>query len=47
MVVVAPAAGLLADAWGIRPALVVAAVTFALVTIGLAATPFRTARAPD
>lgn len=46
VVVVAPIAGVLADAVGIRPMLVVAAVTFALVASGLAATPFRNVRAP-
>jgi MFS family permease len=46
VVVVAPIAGVLADAVGIRPMLVVAAATFALVAGGLAATPFRTVRAP-
>lgn len=46
MVIVAPIAGLLADAWGIRSMLVVAAVTFALVVSGLATTSFRNVRAP-
>ena len=46
VVVVAPIAGVVADAVGIRPMLVVAAATFALVASGLAATPFRTVRAP-
>ncbi|HEV2797292.1 MAG TPA: MFS transporter [Nocardioides sp.] len=46
VVVVAPVAGVLADAVGIRPMLVVAAVTFALVAAGLAATSFRDVRAP-
>jgi MFS family permease len=46
IVVVAPIAGLLADAVGVRPMLVVAAVTFALVASGLAVTPFRNVRAP-
>ena len=46
MVVAAPLAGILADAWGIQPTLVVAAAIFALVTVGLAATPVRTLRAP-
>jgi hypothetical protein len=45
-VVVAPIAGILADAWGIRPMLVLAAVIFALVVVGLAATSFRNVRAP-
>lgn len=45
VVVVAPIAGVLADQWGIRPMLLVAAVGFALVTIGLAATSFRNVRA--
>ncbi len=46
IVVVAPIAGVLADAVGVRPMLVAAAVTFALVASGLAATPFRHVRAP-
>ncbi|MCF6377743.1 MFS transporter [Nocardioides KLBMP 9356] len=46
IVVVAPVAGVLADALGVRPMLVVAAVTFGLVAAGLAATPFRKVRAP-
>lgn len=46
IVVVAPVAGVLADAVGIRPMLVVGAATFALVAAGLAATPFRDVRAP-
>lgn len=46
MVVVAPVAGILADAWGIRPMLVVAAAVFALVAVGLASTSFRDAQAP-
>jgi hypothetical protein len=46
VVVVAPIAGVLADAVGIKPMLVVAAVTFAAVAFGLATTPFRTVRAP-
>ena len=46
IVVVAPIAGTLADAVGVRPMLVVAAVTFALVALGLAVTPFRNVRAP-
>jgi MFS family permease len=45
MVVIAPLAGMLADTWGIRPTLLLAAGTFGLVAIGLAAT-FRHARAP-
>ncbi|WP_392425989.1 MFS transporter [Barrientosiimonas humi] len=45
-VVVAPVAGILADAWGIRPILIVAATVFALVAAGLAATSFRNVRAP-
>ncbi|MHA3836069.1 MFS transporter [Terrabacter sp. AAH1] len=43
--VVAPAAGVLADGWGIRPTLLLAAAVFALVAVGLAATPFRHVRA--
>jgi MFS family permease len=46
MVVVAPVAGILADAWGIRPVLLVAAAVFAAVTGGLALTSFRTVQAP-
>ncbi|MFM6847916.1 MAG: MFS transporter [Terrabacter sp.] len=44
--VVAPAAGVLADSWGMRPTLLLAAAVFALVAVGLAATPFRHVRAP-
>ena len=47
VVIVAPIAGILADAWGIRSMLAVAAVTFALVAGGLAATSFRNVRAPS
>ena len=46
IVVVAPIAGMLADAVGIRSMLVVAAVVFALVAGGLASTSFRNVRAP-
>ena len=46
IVVVAPIAGLLADAVGIRPVLAAAAVVFALVAAGLALTPFSNVRAP-
>ena len=46
MVVVAPVAGILADTWGIRPMLVIAAVVFAASATCLAVTPFRTVRAP-
>jgi MFS family permease len=46
MVVGAPLAGLLADASGVRPTLLVAAGIFALVSLGLAVSPFRTVRAP-
>ncbi len=46
MVVVAPLAGLLADTWGIRPTLLVAAAVFAVVTAGLGSSSFRTVRAP-
>ena len=46
IVVVAPLAGILADAWGIRPMLVLAAVIFALVALGLGASSFRGVRAP-
>lgn len=46
MVVVAPIAGILADAWGNRPALLLAAGVLATVAVGLALTSFRTVRAP-
>lgn len=46
VVIVAPIAGVLADAWGIRPMLFAAAMTFALVAAGLSATSFRKVRAP-
>ena len=46
MVVVAPVAGILADGWGMRPTLLVAAIVFGLVSAGLAATSFHTVRAP-
>jgi MFS family permease len=46
MVVVAPLAGILADAWGIRAILLVAVAIFAFVSVGLGLTPFRTVRAP-
>ncbi len=46
IVVVAPVAGIVADTWGIRPTMVLAAVVFALVAAGLAGTPFRDVRAP-
>ena len=46
VVVVAPLAGLLADAVGMQTMLVVAAVAFGAVVLGLASTPFRSARAP-
>lgn len=46
MVIAAPLAGILADAWGIRPTLLVAAAIFALVSLGLAFSSFRTVRAP-
>ena len=45
VVVVAPVAGVLADSVGIRTMLVVAAVAFAVVAVGLASTQFRTVRA--
>jgi MFS family permease len=47
VVVVAPIAGLLADAVGIRTMLVVAAAAFGAVALGLASTSFRTVRAPS
>jgi MFS family permease len=46
MVVAAPAAGIMADVWSIPAALIVAAVVFAVVSCGLALTPFRVVRAP-
>ncbi len=46
MVVVAPVAGVLADAHGIQPVLAAAGVVFAAVALGLAATSFRSVRAP-
>jgi MFS family permease len=46
MVVVAPVAGIVADAWGIRPTLLAAAAVFAVVSCGLALSPFRLVRAP-
>jgi MFS family permease len=46
MVIAAPLAGILADAWGIRPTLLTAAAVFALVSLGLAFSSFRTVRAP-
>jgi predicted MFS family arabinose efflux permease len=46
MVIAAPVAGILADAWGFRSTLLVAAAIFALVAAGLAVSPFRTVRAP-
>lgn len=46
IVIVAPLAGILADGWGIRPTLLVAAAIFALVSLGLAVSSFRTVDAP-
>jgi MFS family permease len=46
IVVVSPLAGILADAWGIRLTMVLAAVIFALVAAGLGGTSFRDVRAP-
>jgi predicted MFS family arabinose efflux permease len=46
VVVVSPVAGLLADSWGSVSMLAVAAAVFALVTVGLASTSFRSVRAP-
>jgi hypothetical protein len=46
VVVVAPIAGVLADAVGMRTMLVVAAATFGAVALGLASTQFRNVRAP-
>jgi MFS family permease len=47
VVIIAPIAGILADAWGIRTMLSLAAVIFALVAAGLGATSFRDVRAPE
>ena len=47
VVVVAPLAGVLADAWSIVGVLALAAGGFAVVTLALAATPFRRVRAAD
>jgi predicted MFS family arabinose efflux permease len=46
VVVVSPLAGILADAWGIRPTMALAAVIFALGAAGLGGTSFRDVRAP-
>jgi hypothetical protein len=46
MVIAAPLAGILADDRGIRPTLIAAAAVFALVTLGLACSSFRTVRGP-
>ena len=46
MVIAAPLAGILADTWGIRPTLLASAAVFALVSLGLAVSSFRTVRAP-
>jgi MFS family permease len=46
VVVVAPIAGLLADALGMQTLLAVAAATFAVVAVGLASTQFRNVQAP-
>jgi predicted MFS family arabinose efflux permease len=46
IVIVAPLAGLLADAWGLRPTMVLAAVIFAFVAAGLGLTSFRNVQAP-
>jgi hypothetical protein len=46
VVIIAPIAGILADAFGIQTMLLVSAVIFALVAAGLAATSFRNVRAP-
>jgi MFS family permease len=46
MVIAAPLAGILADVWGIRALLLVAAAVFAVVSVGLAVSPFLTVRAP-
>lgn len=44
--VAAPIAGMLAETWSNQVMLVVAAVIFALVSVGLAVTPFRKVQAP-
>jgi predicted MFS family arabinose efflux permease len=46
IVVVAPLAGVLADAWGIQPMLVLAAAFCTVVAAGLGASSFRDAQAP-
>jgi MFS family permease len=46
IVIIAPIAGILADSWGIRPVLLLAAVVFALAGAGLGATSFRHVRSP-
>lgn len=46
MMAVAPLAGIVADAWGTRPTLVLAAAIFALVAAGLSASSVRDVRAP-
>ncbi len=46
IVVCAPVAGIVADAAGFRITLGGAAAVFAIVTVGLAATPFRNVRSP-
>ncbi len=46
MVIAAPLAGILADHWGIRPTLLVAAAVFAVVSCVLALSSFRSVRAP-
>jgi len=46
IVIVAPLAGFLADAWGNRPLLGLAAAIFALVAAGLGMSSFRNVRAP-
>lgn len=45
IVIVAPIAGVLADAWGVLPMLLLAAAMFAAVAAGLGATSFRNVRA--
>ena len=46
VVIVAPIAGVIADSWGIQPMLLVAAVIFALVAVGLSASSVRNVQAP-
>lgn len=45
VVIVSPLSGIVADAWGVRPTMVLAAAVFAVVAAGLATTSFRHVRA--